>query len=174
MHRDGFFCVLGLRFALPCGVAASLWPAVAAAANSAKDVAASLLPTVAAAASPASTTLRRQRAEASVENGVSLIDRIQRSFEESFIWQFARLKSRSCPCSLSRLSCDRVTHRRAPTKLIEFSLLVALITWHSLLWQSMMLQGIGAGRQDSWDITSRLCFRKTALSFVRLWIHAHP
>ena len=29
---------------------------------------------------------------------------------ESFIWQFARIKSRSCPCSLfRRLSCDRVT-----------------------------------------------------------------
>ena len=29
---------------------------------------------------------------------------------ESFIWQLARMKSRSCPCSLSRrLSCDRVT-----------------------------------------------------------------
>ena len=48
-------------------VAASLWPDVAAAANSAKDVAASLPPTVAAAANPASTTLRRERAEASVE-----------------------------------------------------------------------------------------------------------
>ena len=125
VHRDGFFCVLGLRFALPCGVAASLWP------------------TVEAAASPASTTLRRQRAEASVENGVSLIDRIQRSFEESFFWQLARLKSRSCPCSLSRLSCDHVTHRRALAKLSEFSLLVAVITWHcSFLWQSMMLQAL--------------------------------
>ena len=74
-------------------------------------------PTVAAAASPASTTLRRQRAETSVENGVSLIDSIQRSFVQSFIWQLARMLSRSCPCSLScRLSCDRVTQRRGLTK----------------------------------------------------------
>ena len=29
---------------------------------------------------------------------------------ESFVWQLARMKSRSCPCSLSRrFSCDRVT-----------------------------------------------------------------
>ena len=48
-HHDGFFRVLGLRFALPQGVAAPLWPAVAAATNSTKDVAASLPPTVAAA-----------------------------------------------------------------------------------------------------------------------------
>ena len=74
------------------------------------DVAASLPPTVAAAASPASTTLRRQRAEASVENGVPLVDRTQRTFVESFVWQLARMKSRSCLCSLSRrLSYDRVT-----------------------------------------------------------------
>ena len=50
VHRDGCFSVLGLRFALPQGVAASLWPAVAAAANSSKDVAASWPPTVAEAA----------------------------------------------------------------------------------------------------------------------------
>ena len=80
---------------------------------------------------------------------------------ESFTRQLARTKTRSSPCSLSRrLSCDRVTHRRALTKLIEFSLVVAVITWHcSLLWQSMMLQGIEASSLDSWEITSRLCFR---------------
>ena len=38
VHRDGFFSVLGLRFALPCGVAASLWPAVAVAAISTKTL----------------------------------------------------------------------------------------------------------------------------------------
>ena len=82
-------------------------------------------------------------------------------FCQSFIWQLALMLSRSCPCSLSRrLSCDRVTHRRAQTKLIELSPLVAVITWHwSPLWQSMMLQGIEAGSLDSWKITSPVCFR---------------
>ena len=56
---------------------------------------------------------------------------------ESFIWQLARMKSKSCPCSPSgRLSCDRVTHRRTLTKFIELSLRVAVITLRcSLLWQ---------------------------------------
>ena len=143
MHRDGFFCVPGLRFALPCGVAASLWPAVAA------------------AASPASTTLRRQRAEAGVESGVSLIDPIQRSFVESFIWQLARMKSKSCPCSPSRrLSCDRVTHRRALTKFVELSPRVAVITLRcSLLWQSMMFQCTKAGREQQLgpSVDTRTC-----------------
>ena len=64
MHRDGCFCVLGRRFALPQGVAGSLWPAVAEAANSTKDVAASLPLTVAAAANPALPTLRRHSVSA--------------------------------------------------------------------------------------------------------------
>ena len=73
-------------------------------------------PTVAAAASPASTTFRRQRTEASVENGVSLIDRFQGSVVETFIWKLARMKSRLCPCSLflrqrdAQQSADKV-HR---------------------------------------------------------------
>ena len=72
VHRDGFFCVLGLRFALPCGVAASLWPAVAAAAICLnKDVAASMLPTVAAVAHSAFLTVRRHGASGHQRNDVS-------------------------------------------------------------------------------------------------------
>ena len=98
---------------------------------------------------------------ASVENGVSLIDRLQRSFAESFIWQLARMKSKSCPCSPSRrLSCDRVTHRRALTKFIELSPRVAVITLRcSLLWQSMMFQCIKAGREHQLgpSVDTRTC-----------------
>ena len=98
---------------------------------------------------------------ASVENGVSLIDRLQRSFAESFIWQLARMKSKSCPCSPSRrLSCDRVTHRRVLTKFVELSPRVAVITLRcSLLWQSMLFQCTKAGREHQLgpSVDTRTC-----------------
>ena len=98
---------------------------------------------------------------ASVQNGVSLIDRLQRSFAESFIWQLARMKSKSCPCSPSRrLSCDRVTHRRVLTKFVELSPRVAVITLRcSLLWQSMMFKCIKAGREHQLgpSVDTRTC-----------------
>ena len=87
-------------------------------------------PTVAAAASPASTTFRRQRTEASVENGVSLIDCLQRSVVETFIWQLARMKSRLCPNSLSlrprdaQKSADKV-HRAFASGCVDHLALLA-------------------------------------------------
>ena len=63
------------------------------------------------------------------------------------VWKYNR---RLCPflSGRRRLSCDRVTHRKALSKLIELSRLVAVTDCHSsLLWQSMVLQGIEAGRE---------------------------
>ena len=72
---------------------------------------------------------------------------------------------KSCPCSSSRrLSCDRVTHRRALTKFIELSPRVAVITWRcSHLWQSMMLQSIEAVREHQLgpSVDTRTCGQST-------------
>ena len=90
VHRDGFFCVLGSLH-------------------------------LEASRRPTGQQLRQRQAQQVRRCGVKELKQVlrmeflssiatQRSFVRSFIWQLARMKSRSCPCSLSRrLSCDRVT-----------------------------------------------------------------
>ena len=98
--------------------------------------------------------LRRWQAQQVRRCGVKelkLVSRMERSFVESFIWQLAWMKSKSCPCSPSRrLSCDRLTHSRALTKFTELS-------------PRVMFQCIEAGREHqlgpSVDTRSCVSFR---------------